>query len=431
MTDKIGRRGHLRGLGAVAATGLAAPAFAQAKPEQLVIMGHAVHRQSATGAKGGDSAGEWATANGLRLEWLTFGVPEIHDRLYREASLVQGSVDLGLVANRYVGPRIAQLFEPLDDFLRREPIEDFAEIAPGMVATMTFEGKIYGIPYRHATSGLHFNRVYLAERGIAAPPKTMEELIEQAEKLTFKRADGQQVHGLILDGTSPVQIVDIARAWNGDFLTADYQLRVTDEPMIRTVTLLRDFFAKGVLPRNFTKFTTEETIAYMTSGRGAMAITPFGRTETFNDPAKSQVAGQMGVAAVPSAASFQDRFPVAPAKTEFWAFVIPRNTANKALAWSLIRQLSTKANTIRAGINGNGPVRPSAYADPTLRAMIPYADSEAAVLKVARAPLPGWDNAARAEDIFREELELVLIAGKSPQAAMESVAKRVQPLLAK
>ena len=61
----------------------------------------------------------------------------------------------------------------------------------------------------------------------------------------------------------------------------------------------------------------------------------------------------------------------------------------------------------------------------------PYADASASVLKVARAPLPGWDNAARAEDIYREELELVLVAGKSPQAAMESVARRVQPLLPK
>jgi multiple sugar transport system substrate-binding protein len=269
----------------------------------------------------------------------------------------------------------------------------------------------------------------MAERGVAGPPKTVEELIEQADRLTFRRADGQPVHGFILDGTSPAQIIDIARAWNGDFLTEDYQLRVTDEPMVRTVALLRDWFAKGVLPRTFTKFTTEETIAYMTTGRGAMAITPFGRFETFNDPAKSQVAGQMGVAPVPSAAALAARFPVAPAKTEFWSFVIPRNTRNKELSWSLVRALSSKPNTLRAAINGNGPVRSSTYAEPQLKAMIPYAEAEAAVLKVARPPLPGWDNAARAEDIFREELDLVLVGGKAPQAAMDSVARRIQPLL--
>jgi multiple sugar transport system substrate-binding protein len=418
------RRRHLRQLVAAASAGVAAPAIAQSKPEKLVIMGHAVHRASATGAKGGDSAGAWASANGLALEWITLGVPEVHDRLYREATLAQGSVDLGLVANRYIGPRLATMFEPLDEFMRREPIEDFGDIAPGMVQAMTWGGKVYGVPYRHATSGLHFNTAL-----IAAPPKTIEELIEQADKLTFKRADGQQIHGFILDGTSPAQIIDVTRAWNGDFLTEDYQLRVTEEPMLRTIALLRDWFAKGVLPRTFTKFTTEETIAYMTTGRGAMSITPFGRHEIFNDPAKSQVAGKMGVGPVPSAAALAATFPVAPAKTEFWSFVIPRNTKHKELAWSLVRALSSKAGTLRAAINGNGPVRSSTYAEPQLKAMIPYAAAEAAVLKVARPPLPGWDNAARAEDIFREEVDLVLVAGKTPKDAMDSVARRVQPLL--
>jgi multiple sugar transport system substrate-binding protein len=410
---------------------LAAPALAQGKPEKLVIMGHAVHRNVATGAKGGDAAGEWAAANGVKLEWLTFGVPEVHDRLYREATLSAGSVDLGLVANRYIGPRIATMFEPIEEFLQRDPIEDFADIAPGMVETMRYGGKRYGVPYRHATSGLHWNRAFFAERGVAEPPRTIEALIELAEKLTYRRGDGTQVHGFIVDGTSPAQVIDIARAWNGDFLTTDYQLRVTEEPMLRTVALLGEFFKKGVLPRTFTKFQTEDTITFMSQGRGAMAITPFGRYEQFNDPSKSQVAGQMGVTTIPIAAALRTQFPVAPAKTEFWAFVVPKNTRNKELAWSLARHLSSKANTVRAAINGNGPCRSTAYADARLRAAIPYADAEAEVLKVARPPLPGWDNAAKAEDIFKEELELVLVAGKTPQAAMESVARRVTPLLPK
>ena len=53
------------------------------------------------------------------------------------------------------------------------------------------------------------------------------------------------------------------------------------------------------------------------------------------------------------------------------------------------------------------------------------------MLSLARPPLPGWDEAAKAEDIFREELEAVLVTGKSPEAAMESVARRVTPLLPK
>lgn len=429
MSTRIARRRSLQ----LAATGLWPLQFAkaQAKPEKLAIMSHAVHRSVVTGAKGGDSAGEWSQTTGVKLEWLTFGVPEVHDRLYREASLGSGSVDVGLIANRYVGPKIANLFEPLDPYQQRAPIEAFGDIAAGMRETMSFGGKLYGIPFRHATSGLHYNKAIFAERGLTAPPQTVEELISFAEKLTFKRADGTQVHGLIFDGTSPAQIVDLARAWNGDFLSADYKILVTEPPMIRTVTLLKEFFAKGILPRNWIRFATEDTITFMSQGRAAMAITPFGRYANFNDPQRSKYAGQIDVTPVPIAAALKDRFPVAPAKTEFWAFVIPRNTPNKELTWDLIRHFSSKENTVRAAINGNGPCRESTYADARYRAALPYADAEGRVLSLARPPLPGWDEAAKAEDIFREELEAVLVTGKSPEAAMESVARRVTPLLPK
>jgi multiple sugar transport system substrate-binding protein len=417
--------------GAGAPLALGRAARAQAKPEKLAIMCHAVHRGVVTAAKGGDSAAEWSQANGVKLEWLTFGVPEVHDRLYREASLSRGSVDLGLVANRYIGPKIATMFEPLDGFQQRAPIEAFDDIAQGMRETMTYDGKLYGIPFRHATSGLHYNKAILAERGLSGPPRTIEELISYAEKLTFRRGDGTQVHGLVLDGTSPAQIIDIVRAWNGDFLSADYRILATEPPMIRTVALLKDFYAKQVLPRTWTRFQTEDTLTFMSQGRAAMAITPFGRYTQFNDPARSKVAGQVEVVPVPISETLKSRFAVAPAKTEFWAFVIPKNTPNKDLAWDLVRHFSSKENTVRAAMNGNGPCRTSTYADARYREALPYAEAEGQVLALARPPLPGWDEAAKAEDIFREELEAVLVAGKTPEAAMQSVAARVAPLLPK
>jgi multiple sugar transport system substrate-binding protein len=199
--------------------------------------------------------------------------------------------------------------------------------------------------------------------------------------------------------------------------------------MIRAVTVLRDFYKTGVLPRSFTRFSMEETINHMTQGRAAMAISAFGRYAPFNDAQKSKFPGAIDVVPVPIAESLRGRFAVAPAKTEFWAFVIPKNARHKALAWDLVRHFTSKENTVRAAINGNGPCRASAYADPRYRDALPYAAAEATVLAVARPPLPGWDNAAKAEDVFKEELELVLVANKEPRAAMESVARRVQPLL--
>lgn len=59
---------------------------------------------------------------------------------------------------------------------------------------------------------------------------------------------------------------------------------------------------------------------------------------------------------------------------------ILRSARNKPLAWSLIKDLSSKENTLKAALNGNGPVRASTYADARFASTVPYAAAEAATL---------------------------------------------------
>ena len=48
------------------------------------------------------------------------------------------------------------------------------------------------------------------------------------------------------------------------------------------------------------------------------------------------------------------------------------------------------------------------------------------MLKVARVPLPAFDEAARAGDLFKEEAEAAVLGMKTPEEAMASLVKRVQ-----
>jgi multiple sugar transport system substrate-binding protein len=123
------------------------------------------------------------------------------------------------------------------------------------------------------------------------------------------------------------------------------------------------------------------------------------------------------------------RGALVPAKTSVWAMAIPRNSPNKELAWQLIRDISSKENTIRAAINGNGPVRMSAYDDPRVRELVPYADLERKVLPIAGLTLPGFAEASRTMDIMMEEVQRALIGQAEPLAAMRSAKARIEPLL--
>ncbi len=409
---------------ALAATLLPLPALAQST-DRLGIIGHAVHRAAVSTGPGGDILGEVP----VRPEWLTFGVPEIHDRLFREASLAQGSVDLAFLLNRYVSPRIAELFLPLDGpdgMLEGLAIED---IPAGMRAPFTFGGRLYGLPFRQATSGLFLNQALLEEKGLpTTPPRNPEEFAAAVRAATFRRNDSVPVNGLVLDGPGPSQMIDLARMWDGDFLTNDLTLRIEEPGMVRALDLLRALFAEGVLPRTFPRFSTEQVTTAMQQGRAAFAISPISRHTALNGAA-SRYPGKIAVAAVPSAPEIAARYPVAPVKSEIWVLAIPKNTRNRAGAIRALRHIGSAEASLRAALNGNGPVRLSTLNDARYTATVPWAAVEAAALAGARPPLPGFENAARAEDIFREEVEGMLVRNSPAAEAAGNIARRVRPLL--
>ena len=189
----------------------------------MTVVSHQVHKLVLTEGAGGDVTAPWREAHGTDLEWITLDLNAIHDRLFREASLSDSEVSFGFLVNARSTPDALQLFEPLDDFMASEPIEDLEDIAPGMRQLDEVEGKTYGIPFRQATAGLHYNEALLEERGLSGPPKSIEEFADYARKLTYTRDDGTNVYGFAYEAQNYSNVVNIARAWGGAFITAGLQ----------------------------------------------------------------------------------------------------------------------------------------------------------------------------------------------------------------
>jgi multiple sugar transport system substrate-binding protein len=89
----------------------------------------------------------------------------------------------------------------------------------------------------------------------------------------------------------------------------------------------------------------------------------------------------------------------------------------------------SKENTLKAALNGNGPVRNSTYDDARIKAKLPFAEDERRVLRVARTPMPPFDEAQRAADFFKEEAEAAVLGMKPPQKAMDDLTARVRKLV--
>jgi multiple sugar transport system substrate-binding protein len=414
-----------RGLLALSGAALAAPRLALAQSAApLSVFSHRVHQSTAPA----EVTAPFTQARGATVQWTTFDIGPLWDRLQREASLSEGSVDVGFVLNTQVTPRAASLFEPLDDYMRRDPIEQPEDVFPGLMEGFKVGGASIAMPVRHSSSGLHYNAEILEKRGITEPPRTIEALAEVAKRCSY-RDGGPPVVGLVMPGVAYPNVIDIARAWNGDFITPDMRCVADQPPMLNAITLLRQLFEANAFPRNFAAIATEDVNTWMQQGRAAMALTGMSRNRLYNDPTKGRYAGKIMTTAVPISETLRSQFEVAPAKVEFWGMAIPRNAKRKDLSWAFIKTMMSLQATLAMALAGNGPVRNSTYENPKLREAIPYAEAERRVLRVARVPLPAFDEAARAGDLFKEEAEAAVLGMKTPEQAMQSLTARVKPLL--
>jgi multiple sugar transport system substrate-binding protein len=424
----LSRRHFLAGTAAAGALPMLG-GISLAQDATVNVFAHRVLQNVSNGTAGGDVTTAFTKETGAKVNWVTFETGPLHDRVFREASLGQSTVDVAYLLNTYVSPRIATLFDPLESYMQSDPIEDFQDIFPGLVDAVTFDDKLYAVPYRHATAGLHYNEEIFAECGIEGPPKTIEEFIDIAKRCTKTRPDGTPAVGFILPGVAYTEVIAFARAWNADFITKDMKVVANQPPMIKALTAIKELYDAGAVPRNLVGMKAEDANTWMQTGRAAMAVSSMSRNGLYNDPAKSQAAGKIKTTYFPIAEELRDKFEVAPTRVEFWSMAIPKNSQNKELAWKFIRSMSSLDATVRAALNGNGPVRNAAYDDPRIKEKLAYAQAEREILKVARVPLPSFDEAARATDYFKEEAESVILGMKTPQQAMDDLVARVEPLL--
>jgi multiple sugar transport system substrate-binding protein len=293
---------------------------------------------------------------------------------------------------------------------------------------MTINGKLLAVPFRTATIGLFYNEALLEERGIKAPPTTIEEMVDQAKQLTFRSQAGTPVVGMVVASDLATFPVSFARAYGGDFIGPGLKLVPDPAAMEKALATLADLYKAGALPRTFATTSNDDQVTWLQQGRAAFTVLPFARYAQLNRQDQSKYPGRIKAIEFPLSDTVKGKTDMAPV-TEFWAMSIPANAREKDLAWSAIQTFSSKAVTLGAARNGNGPIRVSTYADPTFAASQPLADVESKALKRARVPLPAFPEAVRAQAVFVEEVQLAVIGRKTPKEAVAAIAERVKPLL--
>jgi len=126
---------------------------------------------------------------------------------------------------------------PLDDLI---PQVGAGVLPQAVIDSFSVDGKLYAAPANYATLLLYYNKDLLKAAGIAAPPKTMTELQDDAVKLS----NGQGQYGTALADNATIQMWPVLIWSDGGDLIANKCSALADPKTVGTVekwsALIRD-----------------------------------------------------------------------------------------------------------------------------------------------------------------------------------------------
>lgn len=196
----------------------------------------------------------------------------------------------------------SEYLQPIDGLEGVDKVYD--SVYDGNAATMTYQGKRYGLPYYTDSMCLIYNGEILQKAGFAEPPKTLDELAKQAKVIRDKQLVEFPI-GL------PAQLSDTWWSWwwalvfaSGGQLFDDQMkpIMATSENVARDVlTWLQDGSTKTRIIDPAAPQTLPIPLdnAFMA---GKHAFVPGARyaARKYNDKKESKIAGKAMIAMVPS-----------------------------------------------------------------------------------------------------------------------------------
>jgi multiple sugar transport system substrate-binding protein len=185
-----------------------------------------------------------------------------------------------------------------------------AEAAAYCTQSMTYKGKQYGLAYYGDQMAFLYNTEILQKAGIAAPPASWDDVVEQSLKI--KQSDGPEFPLLLSLATDTwlIEFVSaLVYAHGGRFVDDNGEALMADptQGAVAAANFVRDAIHKHKIVSPAAVETTEiNGLKGMGSGEFAFGIVPTYRLRALNDPSQATAAGKIHPALMPKGARASD-----------------------------------------------------------------------------------------------------------------------------
>ena len=308
----------------------------------------------------------------------------------------------------------SDLVQPLDD-----TIQDVADYNKASINYDTFDGKLYGIPYRIECVGVMYNLDDFKAAGLdpANPPQTWEQWSAAAKAMTKDGKFGMAITGGGEMGNTVTRALPLIWMNGGDIISADGKKAVVNSPeAVAAIKFYTDFYKNKYSPESTLQNDGVANRQLFVTGKISMY-----QTGQYDIAPIKQAAPNinLGAMATPHPDGKQTAGIIGG-----WSYVIPKDAKNPADARKFLQFLNTSDN--QGFFTDTFPARTSALNLP--RFQDPMLKQFAAILPFGR-PSPNNPHWVQISQALFDGIQRVLTGDQDPQTSMNQANDEIQALL--
>ncbi|HEY1382519.1 MAG TPA: extracellular solute-binding protein [Dongiaceae bacterium] len=292
-------------------------------------------------------------------------------------------------------------------------------IMPGAWTTVDYKGKAYGMPWILDTKYLFYNTEMLEKAGIAAPPKTWDELISQAKTIKEKGIvdypivwSWAQAEAVICDYTM------LLASYGGNFLTDDGKPAFQSGGGVQALDYMVKSVEEGVTNPNSKEYVEEDVRRVFSSGQAAFALNWTYMYNLANTPGgETKIAGKVGVVPGPGVSGKLD----ASAVNGSMGLGITTASKHPDEAWKYILSMSspeTQAKYYKLSF----PIWSAWYDNPQVTKDEQALIAAAKVGLAAMYPRPTTPKYQELSTAIQQAIQSALLKSEAPDAALKKAA---------
>ena len=303
---------------------------------------------------------------------------------------------------------------PLDAVLK-----DRDDYIPASLTYVTWNNKLWAIPYRIETHAIIFNKGMFKEAGLDPdkPPQTWDELIAAAKRLSKGKVAGFAITGGGEVGNTIFRSLPFIWMNGGDMLSADLKKPAVNSPeAVAAVKFYTDFYKNKLSPAS--TLENDGTANRRLFIAGTVAAYQSGQFD-IDSIRKENPKIDIGVMPIPH----PQGKPTA-AILGGWSFVVPQSAKNPEEAKKLVAFLAEGPN--QGMLTDTFPARKSSMALPRFNDPLLKVFSE--MLPYGRA-VPNVKSWVQISQAYFDGIQRILLGDETPQKAMDGAAAEIQTLL--